>query len=156
MTIPTGYALVPIEPTTEMKIAGDNAGFWCGDKYRAMIAAAPIPPADVGERGHLTGHISLAEMVSTHVHMWREALGALLLNKAYDRSYVEHEQKALADIENACKVEMARASLAKPAQVALTDAQLDAAILEWFSYERDQDDFRARMRAAIIAATEAK
>jgi hypothetical protein len=35
----------------------------------------------------------------------------------------------------------------------LTDAQLDAAILEWFSYERDQDDFRARMRAAIIAAT---
>jgi len=39
---------------------------------------------------------------------------------------------------------------------ALTDEKIDAAILEWFSYERNQDDFRARMRAAIIAATEAK
>lgn len=39
--IPAGFVLVPMEPTVEMKIAGDNAGFWCADKYRAMLAAAP-------------------------------------------------------------------------------------------------------------------
>jgi hypothetical protein len=43
---PAGYALVPIEPTKEMKIAGDNAGFWCGDKYKAMLSAAPTAPID--------------------------------------------------------------------------------------------------------------
>ena len=35
------YCLVPLEPTVAMKIAGDNAGFWCGDKYKAMLAASP-------------------------------------------------------------------------------------------------------------------
>jgi hypothetical protein len=39
----TKWKLVPIEPTVEMKIAGDNAGWWCADKYRAMIALAPLP-----------------------------------------------------------------------------------------------------------------
>lgn len=38
-----GWKLVPAIPTTEMKIAGDNAGFWCGDKYDAMLRAAPKP-----------------------------------------------------------------------------------------------------------------
>lgn len=36
-----GFVLVPVEPTEAMKIAGDNAGFWCADKYRAMLAARP-------------------------------------------------------------------------------------------------------------------
>jgi len=42
----TLYCLVPLEPTVAMKIAGDNAGFWCGDKYKAMLAASPtnVPP----------------------------------------------------------------------------------------------------------------
>jgi len=44
--VPAGYKLVPVEPTVEMKIAGDNAGFWCGDKWRAMIAAAPQPASE--------------------------------------------------------------------------------------------------------------
>jgi len=42
------YCLVPLEPTVAMKIAGDNAGFWCGDKYKSMLAARPIivlPPS---------------------------------------------------------------------------------------------------------------
>lgn len=43
---PGGWKLVPIEPTAEMKIAGDNAGFWCGDKWRAMLAAAPQPASE--------------------------------------------------------------------------------------------------------------
>lgn len=48
---PQGWKLVPLEPTVEMKVAGDNAGWWCADKYRAMIAAAPQPsPADCGSR----------------------------------------------------------------------------------------------------------
>lgn len=38
-----GYKLLPTVPTKEMKIAGDNAGFWCGDKWAAMVAVAPSP-----------------------------------------------------------------------------------------------------------------
>ncbi len=38
-----GWKVVPLEPTAEMKIAGDNAGWWCADKYRAMVNAAPEP-----------------------------------------------------------------------------------------------------------------
>jgi len=50
--VPTGWKLVPVEPTVEMKIAGDNAGFWCGDKWRAMLAAAPQPASEQqAERG---------------------------------------------------------------------------------------------------------
>ena len=41
--VPEGWKLVPVKPTLEMKIAGDNAGFWCGDKYAAMLAASPQP-----------------------------------------------------------------------------------------------------------------
>lgn len=40
-SLPLGWKLVPVEPTVEMKVAGDNAGWWCADKYRAMLAAAP-------------------------------------------------------------------------------------------------------------------
>ena len=45
------YCLVPLEPTVAMKIAGDNAGFWCGDKYKAMLAASPtnVPPPSTQE-----------------------------------------------------------------------------------------------------------
>ena len=42
--IPEGWQLVPKEPTIEMKIAGDAATWWCADKYRAMLAAAPKEP----------------------------------------------------------------------------------------------------------------
>ncbi len=41
--MPDDWVLVPIEPNVAMKIAGDNAGFWCGDKWKAMIEAAPKP-----------------------------------------------------------------------------------------------------------------
>lgn len=40
--VPDGWKLVPMEPTVAMKIAGDNAGWWCADKYRAMLAVAPV------------------------------------------------------------------------------------------------------------------
>ena len=41
-TIPEGMALVPLEPTNAMKVAGDNAGFWCADKWRAMVSASAV------------------------------------------------------------------------------------------------------------------
>lgn len=47
----SGWQLVPIEPDMAMKIAGDNAGFWCADKYRAMCSAAPPPPAAAEGKG---------------------------------------------------------------------------------------------------------
>lgn len=44
--VPDGYALVPIEPTVEMEVAGCALGNFVGvdDVYRAMIAAAPQSP----------------------------------------------------------------------------------------------------------------
>ncbi|HEX7909148.1 MAG TPA: hypothetical protein VF534_13825 [Paraburkholderia sp.] len=75
---------------------------------------------------HLKGHKSPAEMVSTHIHVWREALAHLLTNPSYDRAYVEHEQKALADIENACEVQLAERT--HPDQ---TDSTLDATLPTW-------------------------
>lgn len=83
---------------------------------------------------HLKGHKSLAEMVSTHIDIWREALAALLLNNGYDHTHVEHELKALADIDNACKVEMARAPSAPPVERVHpdhTDSTLNAALPTW-------------------------
>lgn len=48
-TIPAGWKLVPIEPTTAMAIDGVNAGFDHNDEpyfiYAAMLNAAPAPPA---------------------------------------------------------------------------------------------------------------
>lgn len=50
--VPDGYALVPVEPTPEMRKAGimvakmDVTGAWvtdAEDAYRAMLAAAPNP-----------------------------------------------------------------------------------------------------------------
>lgn len=41
---PPGWKAMQREPTEKMKIAGDNAGFWCGDKFRAMWDEAPGEP----------------------------------------------------------------------------------------------------------------
>lgn len=57
------------------------------------------------------GHPSLADMVSTHIHSWRDALKIAQSNSSPadpvegtdDRAYWEHELKALEDIENAVK-----------------------------------------------------
>lgn len=143
------------------------------EAVRLLRSSAEKVTADAGAQRHLTGHSSLAEMVSTHIHTWREALGALFLNKAYDRSYIEYEQKALAAIENACKVEMAHAALAHPsaAKVAQADAKgvpdaetravLNLCIIELSSWMHDHgQDLRSkdaikRARALIAARTPA-
>ncbi|HDR9086276.1 TPA: hypothetical protein QDB10_002167 [Burkholderia vietnamiensis] len=83
---------------------------YAADNIRKLIAAPTVVP------DHLKGHTSLAEMVSTHIGVFREALSHMLTNEAYDRAYVEHELKALADIDAACKTELASAeSLRKAA-----------------------------------------
>ena len=47
--VPPGYALVPLEPTPEMRSAGfmvdkgPTIHHACADAYRAMLAAAPKP-----------------------------------------------------------------------------------------------------------------
>ncbi|HBO5516223.1 TPA: hypothetical protein L4559_005151 [Pseudomonas aeruginosa] len=57
---------------------------------------------------HLKGHNSIADMVSTHIAVWREALTDTLMLKGDpdDRSFIEHELKALDDIEAALEFEM--------------------------------------------------
>lgn len=55
------------------------------------------------------GHKSLACMVITHIDNWRTALESLQkvqLSDA-DGSYILHELKALREIEEACKAELA-------------------------------------------------
>jgi len=49
-SVPDGWKLVPLEPTDEMYKAwldgkGDQRNYW-DDVYKAMLAAAPTPPAD--------------------------------------------------------------------------------------------------------------
>lgn len=55
------------------------------------------------------GHSSLAEMVSTHIEVWRDQLKNRLeyLQSigADDFSYVQHELKALDAIEKACELD---------------------------------------------------
>ena len=58
--VPTGYVLVPIEPTVEMKIAGDNAAFWCGEKWKAMLGAAPAPVSEPSPDSEQVGFIEAA------------------------------------------------------------------------------------------------
>ena len=63
---------------------------------------------------HLKGHNSLADMVSTHIEVWRDGL-KLRREQAYDKlhgteyesaiAFIDHEMQALNDIEKACEVE---------------------------------------------------
>lgn len=63
---------------------------------------------------HLMGHTSLAEMVSTHVDVYRNLLKKALADApppthdTDDASYYRHELHALVDIEAACMIEMGR------------------------------------------------
>lgn len=60
------------------------------------------------------GHKNLADMVVTHIENWRDALKIArehanppdTVEGTDDRSYWEHELKALADIENAVNQEL--------------------------------------------------
>lgn len=62
------------------------------------------------------GHSNLADMISTHIHSWRDALKIARENAnppdreegTDDVSYWEHELKALDDIENAVKQELSK------------------------------------------------
>ncbi|HGM7876958.1 TPA: hypothetical protein ACKQHR_001553 [Pseudomonas aeruginosa] len=58
---------------------------------------------------HLKGHSSFADMVSTHIGAWREALVDSLMIKGDtdDRSAIEHEIQSLDDIAAALEVELA-------------------------------------------------
>jgi hypothetical protein len=90
-----------------------------------------------GEEGmteHYKGHASLADMVRTHIDEWREALAHMKVNPAYDKAYIDHELKALAEIENACNVDR--------------DA---AAVLYTMDQMRDYADAFHRSRVEAIA-----
>ncbi len=52
------------------------------------------------------GHNSLAEMVSTHIHVWRDLLQDERDRNFEESSYYEHELKALAEIEAAVNAEL--------------------------------------------------
>lgn len=54
------------------------------------------------------GHMNLAEMVKTHIDNWRNALESIkkIQLSESDSSYIDHELKALRDIENAVNSEL--------------------------------------------------
>ncbi|WKV24541.1 hypothetical protein [Escherichia phage vB_EcoS_PJ16] len=60
------------------------------------------------------GHSNLADMISTHIENWRDALKIArehanppdIVEGTDDRLYWDHEIKALDDIENAVKQEL--------------------------------------------------
>lgn len=52
------------------------------------------------------GHKNLAEMVSTHIHVYRDLLQKQRDEDFENHLYYEHELKALSDIENAVKQEL--------------------------------------------------
>lgn len=59
------------------------------------------------------GHDNLAEMVQHHVKHWRSGLYALKCNAesigdSDDASYLDHELKALQEIESAAQAELAK------------------------------------------------
>ncbi len=55
------------------------------------------------------GHSTLAEMISTHIHVWRDLLQDAKENNFEERDYYEHELKALREIEEAVLVDLGRA-----------------------------------------------
>lgn len=54
------------------------------------------------------GHMNLAEMVKTHIDNWRNALESIkkVQLSESDCSYIDHELRALRDIENAVNSEL--------------------------------------------------
>ncbi len=75
------------------------------DSNRKMILDAVN--AEAWPKGDYKGHATLAEMVSGHIEVWRDALKHRLIDSdSADKLYIEHELKALEEIEKACEVEM--------------------------------------------------
>jgi hypothetical protein len=107
---------------------------------------------------HLKGHKSLAEMVSTHIHIYREGLGLMAMNDGYDQTYVQHEVKALEDIKKACDVEQ---SLSDKQEAALPEVDQDWSKVEpsvaFHLIERHAEDWAhaGQMMEAWRAATTA-
>lgn len=56
------------------------------------------------QKSHFRGHSSLAEMISTHIQAWRDALKTQMIDQR-DTAFLKHELKALEEIEKACKIE---------------------------------------------------
>lgn len=67
---------------------------------------ADKPAAMVPDKEKYLGHASLAEMVSTHINGWRDLLESECARNNRERPYIDHELKALADIERAVNLDL--------------------------------------------------
>ncbi|HGN3115137.1 TPA: hypothetical protein ACKRQV_001221 [Pseudomonas aeruginosa] len=74
---------------------------------------------------HLKGHRSFADMVSTHIGAWREALVDSLMIKGDpdERTAIEHEIQSLDDIAAALEVELAASAGDESAEVLRAENQ---------------------------------
>jgi hypothetical protein len=107
----------------------------------------------------LKGHMSLAEMVSGHIGVWRDLLKEAKEKAPSptfdmdDRSYYQHELNALADIEAACAV---HANMVDRRNAKITDliAALEEtiAILDHGAFESPSGFWTQRVNRALIAA----
>jgi hypothetical protein len=99
---------------------------------------------------HLKGHASLAEMVSTHIASFREALKCIRgdVLEVVNGDYWQHELNALSDIEHACTVERAARATAEQSET-LIQAHAEIERLNAIINTPHADDF---MRAVSIEA----
>jgi hypothetical protein len=116
-----------------------------GDFTLTELYAAPIAPrADAALEGSEQYRVQMAGISSAALGYWKEG----------DSIAPEFDTPALRDVAKLyAKYEALRADAEKDA--ALTNEQLDAAVSAWFEWA-ELHEFRARMRAAILAAKEKK
>jgi len=126
----------------------ETGEFWMqsGNAY-PLYALPQIPAKQDAPKDIYSGHGSLADMVSTHLHVWRGALQDAMENES-EKSFIEHELKALDDIEAAVKYELQshpepnqESVLDKPARVGGTI--FNAGIKERLAIECAQKHYEA-------------
>lgn len=74
--------------------------------YLKPIPAQQSPAVAVPDIARYCGHDSLADMVSTHIHVWRTLLQDEIEINESETPFINHELNALADIEGAIKFDL--------------------------------------------------
>jgi len=101
--------------------------------YAAPVPAMPAPKQEpVGDR--YCGHSSLADMVRTHTHVWRDLLECELARNNRERPYINHELNALTDIEGAIKFELQNPFNPAPPQAAAMDKRYANGIIAGWNH----------------------
>lgn len=105
--------------------------------------AMPIPKQEpagvVRDVARYCGHDSLADMVSTHIHVWRTLLQDEIERNESETPFINHELNALADIEGAIKFDLEQPS----PRITEQDArEIGLSLLNREGYGRDEAEMQ--------------